>query len=232
MTTTTIPVEEVTIVHPTMEDTNQPPVAPVEDTNQVIYTTPLDNINDLIVSFANSINESKKCLNDLKDLKRNFSQWAKVNTTKKGRKKSTKDPNKVREPHGITKPTNISDELAKFLDLPEGDLYPRVAITSKIHDYAKLHNIKCPEDKRNIDLTSEHGLKLKKLLRIEDEKDILNMFQIQKYLKCHFPPSKASLAAQALEDAKVSEDAKISEDSKVSGDVKVTKTKKLRKRVA
>jgi|MDTG01.3.fsa_nt_gb hypothetical protein len=94
--------------------------------------------------------------------------------------KRVKDPNAP--PSGFEKPLEVSKELHKFLSLPDGDLIARTEVTRAITAYCKKHNLQNPDDKRQINADKT----LTKLLRLGKE-DTLTFFNLQKFLKPHYP---------------------------------------------
>ena len=98
----------------------------------------------------------------------------------KGRVKRNVDPNKP--PSGFAKPGPISEELSKFLGLGKEELIARTEVTKKITQYCKERGLQKEEDKRTI-----HADKaLKTLLRLK-KGDELTFFNLQKYMKVHYP---------------------------------------------
>lgn len=123
----------------------------------------------------------KSASSALKVLEKRVSRDRKVmNKKMKGRVKRVVDPNKP--PSGFAKPGPVSKELATFLGLKEGELIARTEVTKKITQYCKLHNLQKVEDKRTINVDSA----LKKLLRIKKGEE-LTFFNLQKYMKVHYP---------------------------------------------
>ena len=103
-----------------------------------------------------------------------------MNKKMKGRVKRVVDPNKP--PSGFAKPGPISDELTKFLSLDKGELIARTEVTKRITKYCQERDLQKKEDKRTI-----HPDKtLKDLLRLK-KGDELTFFNLQKYMKVHFP---------------------------------------------
>ena len=98
----------------------------------------------------------------------------------KGRRKRVVDHNA--EPSGFAKPGPISDDLAKFLGVKKGELVARTEVTKGINAYCKKHNLQKEEDKRTI----LPDAKLSKLLRLKKGDDV-TFFNLQKYMKVHFP---------------------------------------------
>ena len=103
-----------------------------------------------------------------------------MNKKMKGRAKRNVDPNKP--PSGFAKPGPISEELRKFLGLPKGELIARTEVTKKITAYCKEHDLQKEEDKRTILADAP----LRKLLKM-NEGDELTFFNLQKYMKIHYP---------------------------------------------
>jgi len=103
-----------------------------------------------------------------------------MNKKMKGRVKRVVDPNKP--PSGFAKPGPVSDELRSFLKLGKDELIARTEVTKKITQYCKEHNLQKEEDKRTIHVDAP----LRKLLRLS-KGDELTFFNLQKYMKIHYP---------------------------------------------
>ena len=103
-----------------------------------------------------------------------------TNKKLRGRKKRVVDPNA--EPSGFAKPGPVSDELSKFLKLGKGELISRTAVTRRINTYCKDNNLQLESDKRQI-VPNEP---LRKLLKMNKD-DKLTFFNLQTYMKVHFP---------------------------------------------
>ena len=103
-----------------------------------------------------------------------------MNKKMKGRVKRVVDPNKP--PSGFAKPGPVSAELAKFLKLGKDELIARTEVTKRITKYCQEKDLQKAEDKRTI-----HADKaLKDLLRLK-KGDELTFFNLQKYMKVHYP---------------------------------------------
>tara|TARA_A100001037_G_C15036579_1_gene583492 strand:+ start:365 stop:949 length:585 start_codon:yes stop_codon:yes gene_type:complete len=111
-----------------------------------------------------------------------------MNKKMKGRAKRVVDPNKP--PSGFAKPGPISDELRSFLNLPKGELIARTEVTKRITEYCKERNLQKEEDKRTI--FADAGLR--KLLRLK-KSDELTFFNLQKYMKVHYPAKDGSFSS-------------------------------------
>jgi chromatin remodeling complex protein RSC6 len=105
----------------------------------------------------------------------------------KGSKRAKKvvDPDAPRKLGALEKPVPITEELAVFLGIATGEMFSRQFITQSINKYVKDNDLQNPENRRYILLESEAGLKLKALLRDPDQP--LTFFNIQRYLKVHYP---------------------------------------------
>ena len=98
----------------------------------------------------------------------------------RGKRRRQADPNAP--PSGFAKPGPVSDELRAFLKLGPDELIARTEVTKKITEYCKAHNLQKAEDKRTINVDTA----LKKLLRLK-KGDELTFFNLQKYMKVHYP---------------------------------------------
>ena len=85
-------------------------------------------------------------------------------------------------PSGFSKPGKVSDELRTFLKLGKDELIARTEVTKRINAYCKEHNLQGEKDKRVLKADKT----LTKLLRLK-KGDELTFFNLQKYMKVHFP---------------------------------------------
>ena len=132
--------------------------------------------------------------NDVKVLRREVTrQMREANKKRKRRAPTAEDPNRTpRAPSGFAKPTLISDELCSFLGKPSGTEMARTEVTKSITAYIKEHSLQNAENKRRIMPDSA----LKTLLNVDDATE-LTYFNLQKYMKVHFPKSAASASSSA-----------------------------------
>ena len=98
----------------------------------------------------------------------------------KGKRKRQTDPDAP--PTGFAKPGPVSDELRSFLNLGKDELIARTAVTQAINAYCKAHDLQNAADKRKILPDGP----MRKLLKI-NKGDELTFFNLQTYLKVHFP---------------------------------------------
>ena len=167
----------------------EPVVEPVVET-VVVENTATHEVEEESYDqeFANVIEQLaaaqvmlKGLTNTVRQLEKRVSRDRKVMQKKmKGRSKRVVDPNKP--PSGFAKPGPVSDELRSFLNLGPDELIARTEVTKKITEYCKAHNLQKVEDKRTINVDAP----LKKLLRLK-KGDELTFFNLQKYMKVHYP---------------------------------------------
>ena len=158
------PVEETTPVEPQEADEN--------------YDAEFTEVKDALKSALEIIKGLTTKVNALE--KRVARDRKVMNKKMKGRVKRAVDPNKP--PSGFAKPGPVSSELAKFLKLEKDELIARTEVTKRITKYCQEKNLQKPEDKRTI-----HADKaLKDLLRLK-KGDELTFFNLQKYMKVHYP---------------------------------------------
>ena len=164
-------------------------VEPVVETPVVETVAPQevaeDNYDQEFATVLEQLTTAQSMLKSLtttvRQLEKRVARDRKVMQKKmKGRAKRVVDPNKP--PSGFAKPGPVSDELRSFLKLGPDELIARTEVTKKITEYCKKHNLQKQEDKRTINVDSA----LKKLLRLK-KGDELTFFNLQKYMKVHYP---------------------------------------------
>ena len=133
-------------------------------------------------SIRNRVNTLERFHN--RSVKQNSKVTAKV---LKNRRKKERDPNAPRAESGISRPTQISGELAKFLNEDVNNKVARTDVIKRIAAYVKEHNLENPENRRQI----KPDAALQKLLKVS-QKDEVTYFNLQKYLKSHFPQQTGS----------------------------------------
>ena len=157
-------------------------VAPVEVDPMVRQLT---SMTEMIQTLANT---SKLLAQEMKTLTKDVN---KLRISKAGKKaKRVVNPDEPRKLGALEKPVEVTEELIEFLGLTKGEMYSRHKITQEVHRYVKDHNLQNPENRRYILLDSEPGLKLKAVLRDPDQP--LTFFNIQRYLKVHYPKTETT----------------------------------------
>ena len=141
-------------------------------------------INDSLTLFKMQISTLQKVVKTVeKDVKKE------LKNLKKDKKKDK--PRAKRAPSGFAKPTKVTKELCDFMNKPDGTEIARTEVTKALVCYIKTNNlIELGQDLKNKIIPDE---KLKNLLGIEDEKNDLTYFNIQKYMNKHFYSKKNSI---------------------------------------
>ena len=139
-----------------------------------------DDISKLQDKLKDALTIIKNLLVEVKSLEKKLDKDKKVIDKKLRTKVRRTGENKTIS--GFSKPGKISEELRQFLKLGKDDLIARTEVTKKITVYCKENHLQNLDDKRII-LPDKA---LQKLLRI-NKKDELTYFNLQKYMKVHFP---------------------------------------------
>ena len=173
---------------PKKASTKTPTPAPVEPE---IIATPEAPTTELTVysdEFTHILGQLKTLQTTLKELtiyttkleKRVAKEQKVLHKKAQGKGKRKNAGNK--SPSGFSKPGPISDELRTFLGVGKDELVARTEVTKKINTYCREKGLQDQKDKRKLlpDKT------LTKLLRI-GKGDELTFFNLQKYMKVHFP---------------------------------------------
>ena len=149
---------------------------------EVLSDTPYES------EFSGLLKDLDSALSLIKDLRGRVAKLEKqvhrdtkaANKKLKGRKKRVIDPNA--EPSGFAKPGPVSAELGKFLGLKKDELISRTNVTKRINAYCRENKLQLESDKRKI----VPDAPLKKLLKMKTG-DELTFFNLQTYMKKHFP---------------------------------------------
>jgi len=155
--------------------------------------------NSTISSMKTLVADTRGVLSSFKTLHKRVNKRLKaLNKKPKGGKR--RGGNQKSNPSGFNKPTKITNDLAKFLDVEEGTCLPRTDVTRRINAYIKEHSLQGMEvegksglkkmDNRYINTTlpksdkrSKWATQLRKLLK---PKENLSYFNLQTYLSPHF----------------------------------------------
>ncbi len=129
-------------------------------------------------------------MSDLRKLQKNTLKHLKDINKKNKRRKLDPEEKKKRAPSGFAKPTIISQELCDFLGKDQGTEMARTEVTKELTNYIKSHNLQDEADRRKI-LPDK---KLKKLLNVEAGQEV-TYFNLQKYMKVHFPKVSVGVSA-------------------------------------
>ena len=151
---------------------------PVSEETEETYDAEFAEIQD---SLKNALSVIKSLSSKVNSLEKRVARDRRImNKKMKGRTKRVVDPNKP--PSGFAKPGPVSTELRTFLGLGKDELIARTEVTKRINEYCKDKNLQKEEDKRTIHADAS----LRKLLRLK-KGDELTFFNLQKYMKVHYP---------------------------------------------
>jgi chromatin remodeling complex protein RSC6 len=176
------PVQETPVQETPVQET---PVA----TAPVSTEAPVVNDTPYLEEFTLVVSELDTALTTIRNLKTRLQKLEKQvhrDTKALNKKANGKRARKPRDPNapksGFAKEGPVSDEMRKFLGMKKDGLISRTDVTKRIHEYCKSKNLQDPADKRQI----KPDASLRKLLRI-NKGDDLTFFNLQKYMKVHFP---------------------------------------------
>lgn len=171
-------VKKAPVVEPKVE-------TPVQETP--VVEAPQNTVENYAEEFTHLVEQLKVLQNSLKELtvytskleKRVAKDQKVLQKRVNGKRKRT---NTSSSPSGFSKPGPVSDELRTFLKLSDGELIARTEVTKRINAYCKEHGLQGKDDKRVL----KPDKTLKTLLRL-GKNDELTFFNLQKYMKVHFP---------------------------------------------
>lgn len=158
--------------------------------------TPVDKF-DLLIKDFNTLMETAKTINARLKLVQKEVTKAIKSGSKRTRRVVEVDPDAPKKISALQRPVVISNELCKFLGFAENTEHSRQEVTTTINAYIKTHKLQDENNRRFIMLEgSDEAKKLKVLLREPDQP--VTFFNIQRYLKPHYPVSeKDKKAAEA-----------------------------------
>lgn len=150
-------------------------------------TTTVEKFDLLLKDYTAQLDAAKTLVSRMKALQKEVAK-----ATKPTKRRATKsvsddsDSDTPRRPSALQKPVKISDELCAFLGFELGTEHSRQEVTTTINKYIKDNDLQDPSNRRYIKLDgSMPATELKKLLRDPDQP--LTFFNIQRYLKPHYP---------------------------------------------
>lgn len=165
-------------VAPPVVETPQTDVATIVAEDTTGYS---DEFSHLVTQLRSVQSVLKELTMHAMKLEKKITRDQKV-LVKKAKGKVRRNTSGNKAPSGFSKPGEISDELRSFLKLGKGELIARTEVTKRINAYCKENGLQDQADKRKLlpDTT------LRKLLRV-GKNDELTFFNLQKYMKVHFP---------------------------------------------
>lgn len=131
-------------------------------------------------------------LADVRKLQKSVQRHVRESNRKNRRRAARSADGAKRPPSGFAKPALISDSLCQFLGKPSGTEMARTEVTKELTQYIKQHSLQDSENKRRINCDSA----LKSLLNVSDS-DEVTYFNLQRYMKIHFPTSGSNATTSA-----------------------------------
>ena len=189
--TTPAPVKQEVVDKKVKKDVKKEPVVATEEVDKTSDTVVEEKqlgdtlISELTDKISSVQLEMKSIQQTLKLLTKEYEKQKKVIA-----KVQRKRENAKKSPSGFAKPCKISNELCKFVGIPEGSERSRTDITRFINAYVKEKNLNNPENRREFFPDD----KLRAILNVND-KEKVTYFILQRLIAHHFPPSAAKLAA-------------------------------------
>jgi len=174
------PKKEETVTEPVSESVPQ-----VESSTVATEQAPdeLELLMNSILARHEHIEKEQKLL------KTETKKLVKVFAKKYNKKKKKASSGSTKAPSGFAKPAPISDELCAFLGKEKGTELARTEVTKHLNVYIKQHNLQDEKNKRSINPDT----KLKELLKLKEGESV-TYFNLQKYMKLHFPKKEQSVS--------------------------------------
>jgi chromatin remodeling complex protein RSC6 len=176
--------------------------APVAASTTEVSSAPTleDQFTAINTKIAQLRSLESEIQSDLRKLQKATLRHIKDLNKKNKRKKVSPEDKKKRAPSGFAKPTVISNELCDFLGMTHGTEMARTEVTKQLTKYIKSNELQDESNRRRI----IPDQKLKKLLNVGEGQEV-TYFNLQKYMKVHFPSSKSQIAlSSALSSAQSS----------------------------
>ena len=149
-----------------------------------------DQFKDILTRLQQFRTLSQTLMADVKKLQKNVNRQVRE-STRKNKKRKNADGSK-RPPSGFAKPTLISDSLCQFLGVESGTMMARTEVTKHLTKYIKAHELQDEANKRIINYDSA----LAGLLNVKPS-DEVTYFNLQRYMKPHFPQSASNAATSS-----------------------------------
>ena len=165
----------------------EPAPVPVSTESTQVEEVPLDQqFKDILTRIQEFRTLAASLTADVRRLQKNVAREVRE-SNRKNRKRRVQSGDTKRPPSGFAKPALISDSLCQFLGKPSGTEMARTEVTKYLTQYIKQHSLQDSENKRRINCDSA----LKSLLNVSDG-DEVTYFNLQRYMKPHFPTSAAN----------------------------------------
>ena len=175
---------------PVQETAPAPAPTPAPTSGQITEWSDIESQFSNIAARLKEFREFQTSLtSDVRLLQKNVQRFLKETARKNKRRSKPAEGKAPRAPSGFAKPALISTALCTFLNKPKGTEMARTEVTKFLTTSIKEHNLQDPENKRRI-LPDK---KLGKLLNAGSNE--VTYFNLQKYMKVHFPKPAASASS-------------------------------------
>lgn len=176
------------VVEPVLEPVVVAPVTVTPSATEVETVSLEDQFKDILTRLQEFRNMSNALMTDVRKLQKNVTKQVRE-SNKKNKKRKVRSGDSKRPPSGFAKPALISDALCQFLGVSKGSEMARTEVTKYLTKYIKEHKLQDEKNKRIIICDS----KLTALLKVQPN-DEVTYFNLQRYMKPHFPKSASSSA--------------------------------------
>ena len=169
------------------EESAQVPALAVDEHS---HGSVIDQQLEVIAQLKRNVDDAVQLTQELKTLKKQVAKDMKANSKGRGRRgaRQARDGSE-RVASGFTAPTNLSEELCKFLGKPPGTMMARTEVTKELTAYIKSNSL-------NNGRAIMPNTPLAKLLRAKDT-DEVTYFNLQKFMKPHFARKDGSFGVSA-----------------------------------
>lgn len=161
------------------------------DTQQTPVVSLQQSIEEQFASLSTKLSELRSLestiMSDLRALQKTTTKYLKSLNKKSSKSSGDKKP---RAPSGFAKPTRISEELCTFLNIDKDTEMARTEVTKHLTQYIKANKL---QDKTNMRRILPDK-KLQKLLKVTAD-DEVTYFNLQKYMKVHFPKKEVATSS-------------------------------------
>ncbi len=164
------------------------PVTVTPSATEVETVSLEDQFKDILTRLQEFRTLSNTLMADVRKLQKNVAKQVRE-SNKKNRKRKVRSGDSKRPPSGFAKPALISDALCQFLGVSKGSEMARTEVTKYLTKYIKEHKLQDEKNRRIIICDS----KLTALLKVQPN-DEVTYFNLQRYMKPHFPKSASSSA--------------------------------------
>lgn len=140
------------------------------------------DIDQLLINISNQIVTQKSLLDDIKSFKKIYLK--NISYNQKLFSELNKKKKKGYRVSSFSLPSNISEKLCTFLDVPLGTTVSRTDITKQITAYIRVHNLQINSNRRSFEPDDKLGSLLGPINSTDNEKGF-TYFNLQRYISPH-----------------------------------------------